>query len=73
METDWTDDYRGWHDKVVQQGRKVAEIVMACNQDEPNSMLLQAVNEIAVELALHRATFAAIRVGIERDRLGAME
>lgn len=69
MDSDWTRSYRRHHDQAVQQGRKVAEIVIACNRDEPNSMLLQAVNEIAAELAVHRHVFAAIRMGIERGHL----
>ncbi len=68
MDTDWTNTYRGYHDLAVQQGKEVAEIVTVCNRDEPSTLLLQAVNEIAAELVLHRLTFAAIRVGIERGQ-----
>jgi hypothetical protein len=73
MDGDWTNSYRGHHDQAVQQGRKVAEIVMACNRDEPNRMLLHAVNEIAAELAVHRHVLAAIRMGIERGHLTGAE
>lgn len=67
---DWRDPFRSWHDAAVQQARKVNEILAACDRDEPNSLTLQAIRELAVEQTLLRSALSAIRVGIETGVLG---
>src|SRR5581483_6079222 len=34
MTSSWTEAFREWHDRAVQQGKKVSEILAACRRDE---------------------------------------
>lgn len=73
MENDWTKLFAGYHDAAVAQGRKVGEILAACAREEPPSLLLNAVNEVAALVGMQEMVLGAIRMGIARGHLTGSE
>jgi hypothetical protein len=71
--SDWTEVFASWHDMVIQQGPNVDRALAECRSQEPKTLLLTAVEELAKEVKLHRAAINAVRMGIARGHLVGAE
>jgi hypothetical protein len=69
LPTDWTKVFVEWHEPLLEQGRRVASAVEACNREAPASHTRDALNEIEAELKLHRMMLNALRLGIVHGHL----
>jgi acyl-coenzyme A thioesterase PaaI-like protein len=69
LHTDWTKVFVEWHEPLLEQGRRVAIAIGACNREEPASLTRDALNEIEAELKLHRMMLNAVRLGIVHGHL----